>query len=284
MGTDLNAAPPYQGPQDVSYTSVEEAMGGEGPEGQSAPPGTTPVAVTPGDTISELMAAAHPPMDWGNPAHREQFLRDNPQFADLEGGRNPDLIWPGEVIYLRTASPAQATDQAIAELAALEEQYGDTTPGSSVRAAEHRAEMLAQGEQAVKDAALAELASGATANEIIERHGGINVSPRVEAAVREAATDHAAQQLVQAQQSGDTTAIAQAQANLEQAITEEIRADAYELAVPVNGQVNREAHGKGAVTAGDVISTRLEEMGLTDQAAKIQELAGAVQTGINNEV
>jgi len=103
MGTELASAPPFQGNRDVSYTSVSEAQQGQGPEGQQAPAGTVPVAVEPGDTISGLMAQQG--LDWNDPAHRAQFMADNPQFADAAGGRNPDLIWPGEVLYVRPASP-----------------------------------------------------------------------------------------------------------------------------------------------------------------------------------
>lgn len=115
MGTNLSSAGPYQGRNDVSYTSVEEARAGKGPEGQAAPAGTTPVAVEPGDTISDLMSKSQPPLDWNNPEHRAQFLADNPQFSET-GGRNPDLIWPGEVVYIRSGEagsdpsvPAQDT-------------------------------------------------------------------------------------------------------------------------------------------------------------------------------
>lgn len=284
MGTtNLDSAPRYQGPGSASFTSVDEAEAGKGAEGQAAPQGTTPVAVEPGDTISGLMARAQPPLSWSNPEHRAQFLADNPQFTET-GGRNPDLIWPGEVVYVRTGSPSQATDAAVAELAALEQQHGQTSPGSSVRAAEHRAEVFSKGEQAVKEAALAELSAGATADEILARYGGSNASPRVEAAVREAATDHAAQQLLQAQQSGSQAEIDQAQAQLNAAIRREIEADAYELAPRDGGGVDREAHGKGAIAAGNAIDARLEELGLTNQTANIERLAQTVSNDINNEI
>lgn len=116
MGTDLGSAPPYSGNPNVSYTSVAEAEAGQGAEAQAAPAGATPVAVEPGDTISALMAQAEPPMDWNDPDDRKQFLLDNPQFITYEDAqadpqlaalfdpssrRDPDLIWPGEVIYIR---------------------------------------------------------------------------------------------------------------------------------------------------------------------------------------
>ncbi len=123
MGSDLSSAPPYSGPRDVSYTSVQEAEAGKGAENQAAPAGTTAVPVESGDTISGLMSRSEPPLDYGNDDHRRQFLQDNPQFItredvqqfpelasqfDPESGRNPDLIWPGEVVYVRS-SPTPET-------------------------------------------------------------------------------------------------------------------------------------------------------------------------------
>lgn len=114
MGTDLGSAPGYSGNTSVSYTSVEEAQQGKGPEGQDAPTNVDPVVVESGDTISGLMARQG--LDWNNPEDRRQFLADNPQFItredveqfpelaelfDPDSGRNPDLIWPGEVLYIR---------------------------------------------------------------------------------------------------------------------------------------------------------------------------------------
>jgi hypothetical protein len=98
---------------------VAEAQAGQGAETQPAPAGTESVAIEPGDTISGLMAQAEPPLDWTDPADRKQFLLDNPQFITYEdaqadpdlaalfdpgSGRNPDLIWPGEVVYIRSGS------------------------------------------------------------------------------------------------------------------------------------------------------------------------------------
>ncbi len=129
MATDLSSAPPYAGNPNVSYTSKEEALAGKGPEGQDAPEGATPVAVTSGDTISGLMAQAG--LDWNNPEHRAQFLRDNPQFADAAGRRNPDLIWPGEVLYIRT--PGETPGQP-GETDGVTDQTSDGVEGSSTLA------------------------------------------------------------------------------------------------------------------------------------------------------
>ncbi len=106
MGTtNLDSATRYQGNTNVSFVSVEEAKANRGAEdGTYQPSGTASIVIQPGDTVSGLMAQARPPMDWNNPEQRAQFLQDNPQFADAAGGRNPDLIWPGEVVYVRDAA------------------------------------------------------------------------------------------------------------------------------------------------------------------------------------
>ena len=102
MSTTLSNAgnATFQGtaPADL-VTTVEEARNNQAADGSQAPQGTTPVVVEPGDTISQIMRERG--LDWNNPEQRAQFLQDNPQFADRAGGRNPDLIWPGEVVYVR---------------------------------------------------------------------------------------------------------------------------------------------------------------------------------------
>lgn len=104
MTDGINPATPFQGPSSVAHTTHQEAAAQLAADGQTAAPaGTTPVPVNPGDTISELMANARPPLDWNNPRDRAQFLADNPQFSET-GDRNPDLIWPGEVLYIRSGS------------------------------------------------------------------------------------------------------------------------------------------------------------------------------------
>lgn len=121
MGTDLGSAPSYAGQSSV-YTSVQEAEQGQGHDGRAAPEGTNAVAVEPGDTISGLMAQQG--LDWTDKNDREQFLRDNPQFAD--GSRDPDLIWAGEVVYIR---PPQGDETGGAgETGDAAEQPGSNSP------------------------------------------------------------------------------------------------------------------------------------------------------------
>ena len=172
MGTELGAAPPYQGPQDVVFTSVEEASRNQGAEaGSYQPAGTASVVVEPGDTLSGLLAQARPPLDWNDPAQRAQFLKDNPQFAtpqdlagapelaELAGGRNPDLIWPGEVVYVR--------DPALAAAEALQDAHGLSVGTDSQ--ATHQAEQVAQAEADLEIAVRDELAAGGTPEAIKAR-------------------------------------------------------------------------------------------------------------------
>lgn len=84
-------------------TTVQEAQNNQAADGSQAPAGTTAVVVEPGDTISEIMDKYG--LSWNDPGQRAQFLQDNPQFADRAGGRNPDLIWPGEVVYVSNGAP-----------------------------------------------------------------------------------------------------------------------------------------------------------------------------------
>ncbi len=166
MGTDLGSAPPYSGNTSVSYTSVEEAMRGEGPEGQQAAEGTEPVAVESGDSISSLMARQG--LDWGNPADRRQFLADNPQFItredveqfpelaslfDPDSGRNPDLIWPGEVLYIR---PPQGGGSESTNETPATDTDGDGIPDPADRTqarttTDTAADELEQAEQQLED-------------------------------------------------------------------------------------------------------------------------------------
>ena len=131
MSGDLNVS--YSIPSDISFTSVEEARQGLGAEGQPAPEGTVAVMIEDGEYISLVMAEHG--LDWNNEGDRIQFLMDNPQFittdalarhpelapyAEQAGGRDPDLVYAGEVIHIRTGdgSDPQAAGQPTPEEAA----------------------------------------------------------------------------------------------------------------------------------------------------------------------
>jgi hypothetical protein len=168
MSTTLSSAvsATFQGSAPANQvTTVEEARSGKAADGSQAPQGTTPMVVEPGDTISGIMAQQG--LDWNDPAQRAQFLQDNPQFADQAGGRNPDLIWPGEVLYVRNGqgSPeSQATDQAAAELA--EAQTMSASTDSQVTHKENTvARLKTELEQAVRN----EIAAGGDPAQIKER-------------------------------------------------------------------------------------------------------------------
>lgn len=152
----------YKGPEQISYTSPVEAEQGLGAEGQAAPEGTTAVPVGDGEYISLIMARHG--LDWTNPNDRVQFLQDNPQFitdrdlaefpdelgpyAGQAGGRDPDLVYEGEVLYIRTGEDAPPGDGG----------QTDGTDGQPTQA--EAAESTDAAAQAVEDAKDAEYPPG----------------------------------------------------------------------------------------------------------------------------
>lgn len=89
MSSDI----PYNGPSfrsDTALITKDEVTSGE----VKAPEGTTPYTVQPGDCLYNIASAN----GYGKPPNMEAFYRDNPQYAE----RNPDLIYPGEVVFVRS--------------------------------------------------------------------------------------------------------------------------------------------------------------------------------------
>ena len=128
-------------------TTTTEARNGQGADGSTAPKNTTPIVVEPGDTISQIMAKYG--LDWNNPADRAQFLKDNPQFAELGGGRNPDLIWPGEVVYIHTGGEGTTGNE---EVGNNEEKKGSGSGETTRQTAENKTKSAEDAlEQARKD-------------------------------------------------------------------------------------------------------------------------------------
>jgi len=131
-------------------TTIAEAGKGQGADGSAAPKGTTPIVIERGDTISQIMAKYG--LDWSNPADRAQFLKDNPQFAELGGGRNPDLVWPGEVVYIHTGGETRASvkEETGGGKGKEEAGGGETTREAAAKETKSAEEAL---EQARKDKA-----------------------------------------------------------------------------------------------------------------------------------
>lgn len=136
MSGGLNVSSSSYIPDNISYTSRAEADQGLGAEGEPAPEGTVAVTIGDGDYISLAMERLG--LDWTNEDHRIQFLKDNPQFitdadlaehselapfADQAGGRDPDLVYEDEVIYLR---PSESDDQQVTEQPSQEEAAATT--------------------------------------------------------------------------------------------------------------------------------------------------------------
>ncbi len=96
---------PYAGPQfrDTAVVTTKEVNAGQNP----TPPGTVPHVVEPGDNLWDISG--------GN---LEGIYRNNPQFDPENGSRNPDLIYPGEVVFVpvQPGTP-EATNAAAQQLA-----------------------------------------------------------------------------------------------------------------------------------------------------------------------
>lgn len=92
MSNDLS----YSGPafkSDTALVTRDEVQSGE----VKAPEGTTPYQVQLGDCLYDIAKNN----GYGDPPDMQAFYQDNPQYAE----RNPDLIYPGEVVFVR--SPTQ---------------------------------------------------------------------------------------------------------------------------------------------------------------------------------
>lgn len=125
-------------------TTIAEAQQGQSADGDAAPEGTTAVVIEPGDTVSQVMADYG--QNWDDEADREQFIRDNPQFGP-EGDRNPDQIYPDEVIYIRDGAAqdaANATDAAAAEVERAEQTRDQYRKDPNAQGLEHEHEAAVQ--------------------------------------------------------------------------------------------------------------------------------------------
>lgn len=90
------------------YTSVTEARNDQVADGRAADPNATAYVVESGDTVSGMMAQQG--LDWNDESDRAEFYRLNPQFAP-SNGRDPNLIFPGEVLYLPGSGDGQQPGQ-----------------------------------------------------------------------------------------------------------------------------------------------------------------------------
>lgn len=95
----------YAGPQfrDTAVVTTQEVNAGQ----NATPPGTVPHVVEPGDNLWDISG--------GN---LDGVYRNNPQFDPENGSRNPDLIYPGEVVFVpvQPGTP-EATNAAAQQLA-----------------------------------------------------------------------------------------------------------------------------------------------------------------------
>ena len=178
----------YTGPTfpDSALVTPDEVQSGE----VMPPAGATPYEVQPGDSLAQI-AAAHG-------LTLAQLYELNPQYTE----RNPDLIYPNEIVFVPNAESAPR-------------------------------------------------ASASTS--LTER------------------TDSAAADIAQARADCDAQAREEAETEFDLAVEDE-------LFVASNGGVtNRTAQEQAdaALAAGEVIAMRLEDQGLTEEAARAQEVARA---------
>ncbi|WP_242112133.1 LysM peptidoglycan-binding domain-containing protein [Luteimonas aquatica] len=107
----------YTGPKfrDSALVTQDEVKSGE----VKAPDGTTPYTVKHGDNLTQIASQN----GYGNPPNMEAFYKDNPQYAE----RNPDLIYPGEVVFVRGAEGSpERTDAAARDLSDTKSQSAST--------------------------------------------------------------------------------------------------------------------------------------------------------------
>ncbi|MBT2744781.1 MULTISPECIES: LysM peptidoglycan-binding domain-containing protein [unclassified Lysobacter] len=149
--TTLNG-PSYSGPQMGALVNTKSEI----ETGQVATPaGMKPIVVQPGDNLTQIAAA--------NGVSLEQLLAANPQFsqdpASNPGTRNPDLVYPGEVVFAPgPESKATATAAANYEAALAD----DKTPNTSGQDARDKAEATSSTRHEFSEAVQAEIDSSMT--------------------------------------------------------------------------------------------------------------------------
>lgn len=145
----------YAGPKfnDSALVTIDEVKSGE----VKPPDGTTPYTVQPGDNLSQIAAEN----GYGNPPNMQAFYKDNPQYAE----RNPDLIYPGETVFVRgkEGSP-EKTDAAARDLSDTKSQ-----PASTDSQVTGRESATADAEANLDAAVRQEIAAGGDPKEIKER-------------------------------------------------------------------------------------------------------------------
>lgn len=263
----------YTGPRmaDAALITRDEVDAGE----VQVPPGMTTHTVDRNENLWTIAKNG----GYGDPPDMAAFYKDNPQYEQ----RNPDLIYPGEVVLVRKggSEAANATDTAARNLAQAQQAQRDANGAGST--SQYHSEQVAKAEREFQQAAQAEIAAGGSADDIIARNGGPNADTKLTIAARRAETDQRIAELAQAKQSGQ--GVEQAQAALDAAVKKEIEAASYLFANDADGNgINREEHGKGAVSAGDAIQTRMQQAGLSEEAARVDGIAKQVELQINNQV
>lgn len=87
----------YTGPGNIPHVTTDQIRSGE----VEAPKNTVPYEVQQGDNLWTIAKNS----GYGNPPDMDAFYKQNPEFQQ----RNPDLIYPGEVVYVAAPENGTAT-------------------------------------------------------------------------------------------------------------------------------------------------------------------------------
>jgi LysM repeat protein len=130
----------------------------------ATPAGMKPIVVQPGDNLTQVAA--------DNGVSLEELLAANPQFsqdpASNPGTRNPDLVYPGEVVFVpgpeskATATAAKNYEAALAD---------DKTPNTSRQDAQDKADATSSTKHEFSNAVRAEIKSSLTGGNSREDYG-----------------------------------------------------------------------------------------------------------------
>ncbi|NZA26492.1 LysM peptidoglycan-binding domain-containing protein [Luteimonas sp. SJ-92] len=240
---------PYTGPnfQDSALVTLDELRAGTA----QAPAGTTAYEVKPGDNLTRIAQE-------NGYASVEELLANNPQYAE----RNPDLIYPGEVVFVPAAQDPQTRAEEAAQTHSESVANGEpSVDGSDQKfynqAASHAAGLAQTTDETAQAWVDAKEASASHSARVA--NGEPNVSGSDQHLYNQAANG--------------------ASRDFETAAQAEIELGSRTFA----GSNSPEDRASAAIEAGEGIAQRLEAQGLPEAAARVRELAQQQAQQIRNE-
>ncbi|MDH5823583.1 LysM peptidoglycan-binding domain-containing protein [Luteimonas sp. RD2P54] len=229
----------YSGPsfRDSALVTLDELRAGAA----QAPAGTTAYEVKPGDNLTRIA------QENGYP-DLQALLANNPQYAQ----RNPDLIYPGEVVFVPAAPDPQARAEAAAKTHGERVANGDPNVDGSDQKHYNQAASHAAGLARTTDGAAR---AWVDAKQAAQSHGTrvANGEPNVSGS----------------DQHHYNRAASGAGADFDAAAQAEISLGSRTFAAS-NSPGDR---ADAAIQAGEGIAQRLEAQGLSEAAARVRELA-----------